>query len=191
MRVLAIDPGPTKSGWCLLENGAPTNWGWSENDVLITEMHADATLVIEDIGNYGMAVGRDTFDTCKWMGRFDQAHTTDAIFIPRPTIKTHLCGVASAKDGNVRQALIDRFGGDEVAVGGKKCQTCQGKGWVGRDHDPCGDCHCDLGALNNNDNCGYSTHPGPLKGISGHAWSALAVGVTYFDQVAQVAKEIK
>ena len=195
MRVLAIDPGPTKSGWCLLENGAPTNWGWSENDVLtgipFTEMHADATLVIEDIGNYGMAVGRDTFDTCKWMGRFDQAHTTDAIFIPRPTIKTHLCGVASAKDGNVRQALIDRFGGDEVAVGGKKCQTCKGKGWVGRDHDPCGDCHCDLGALNNNDNCGYSTHPGPLKGISGHAWSALAVGVTYFDQVAQVAKEIK
>ena len=191
MRVLAIDPGPTKSGWCLLENGAPTKWGWSENDVLITEMHADATLVIEDIGNYGMAVGRDTFDTCKWMGRFDQAHTTDAIFIPRPTIKTHLCGVASAKDGNVRQALIDRFGGNEVAVGGKKCQTCKGKGWVGRDHDPCGDCHCDLGALNNNDNCGYSPHPGPLKGISGHAWSALAVGVTYFDQVAQVAKEIK
>jgi len=186
MKVLAIDPGPTKSGWCLLENGAPTNWGWSENDVLtgipFTEMHADATLVIEDIGNYGMAVGRDTFDTCKWMGRFDQAHTTDAIFIPRPTIKTHLCGVASAKDGNVRQALIDRFGGDEVAVGGKKCQTCKGKGWVGRDHDPCGDCHCDLGALNNNDNCGYSTHPGPLKGISGHAWSALAVGVTYLDQ---------
>ena len=195
MRVFAIDPGPTKSGWCLLESEmltfTPTDWGWDDNDVLITEMHADATLVIEDIGNYGMAVGRDTFDTCKWMGRFDQAHTTDAIFIPRPTIKTHLCGVASAKDGNVRQALIDRFGGDEVAVGGKKCQTCKGKGWVGRDHDPCGDCHCDLGALNNNDNCGYSTHPGPLKGISGHAWSALAVGVTYFDQVAQVAKEIK
>ena len=191
MRVFAIDPGPTKSGWCLLEDGAPTDWGWDDNDVLITEMHADSTLVIEDIGNYGMAVGRDTFDTCKWMGRFDQAHATDAIFIPRPTIKTHLCGVASAKDGNVRQALIDRFGGNEVAVGGKKCQTCKGKGWVGRDHDPCGDCHCDLGALNNNDNCGYSTHPGPLKGISGHAWSALAVGVTYFDQVAQVAKEIK
>ena len=191
MRVLAIDPGPTKSGWCLLENGAPRAGGWDGNEIIITQTHFEATLVIEDIGNYGMAVGRDTFDTCKWMGRFDQAHTTDAIFIPRPTIKTHLCGVASAKDGNVRQALIDRFGGDEVAVGGKKCQTCKGKGWVGRDHDPCGDCHCDLGALNNNDNCGYSTHPGPLKGISGHAWSALAVGVTYFDQVAQVAKEIK
>ena len=191
MKVFAIDPGPTKSGWCLLENGAPMAWGWDGNEIIITQTHFEATLVIEDIGNYGMAVGRDTFDTCKWMGRFDQAHTTDAIFIPRPTIKTHLCGVASAKDGNVRQALIDRFGGDEVAVGGKKCQTCKGKGWVGRDHDPCGDCHCDLGALNNNDNCGYSTHPGPLKGISGHAWSALAVGVTYFDQVAQVAKEIK
>ena len=175
MKVFAIDPGPTKSGWCLLENGAPTNWGWSENDVLITEMHADATLVIEDIGNYGMAVGRDTFDTCKWMGRFDQAHATDAIFIPRPTIKTHLCGVASAKDGNVRQALIDRFGGDEVAVGGKKCQTCKGKGWKGTGRPVCEECNGQR----------YETPPGVLHGISGHAWSALACGVVYLDMQQQ------
>ena len=185
MKVLAIDPGPTKSGWCLLESEmltfTPTDWGWDDNDVLITEMHADATLVIEDIGNYGMAVGRDTFDTCKWMGRFDQAHATDAIFIPRPTIKTHLCGVASAKDGNVRQALIDRFGGNEVAVGGKKCQTCKGKGWVGRGRPKCPDCGLNTGVF---DGTGYETPPGVLYGISGHAWSALAVGVTYLDQEA-------
>jgi len=185
MRVFAIDPGPTKSGWCLLESEmltfTPTDWGWDDNDVLITELeignYADSTLVIEDIGNYGMAVGRDTFDTCKWMGRFDQAHTTDAIFIPRPTIKTHLCGVASAKDGNVRQALIDRFGGDEVAVGGKKCQTCKGKGWKGTGRPVCEECNGDK----------YETLPGVLYGVSGHAWSALAVGVTYLDQ----AKESK
>ena len=210
MRVLAIDPGTTKSGWCLLEDGAPTDWGWDDNENLLMVIKGGRVfttpasdfnrlsqvlggtgdrwhfvpvpLVIEDIGNYGTAVGRDTFETVRWTGRFQQAHDGQTTYILRPTIKTHLCGVASAKDGNVRQALIDRYGGDEVAVGGKKCQTCKGKGWVGRDHDPCGDCHCDLGALNNNDNCGYSTHPGPLKGISGHAWSALAVGVTYLDQ---------
>jgi hypothetical protein len=142
--------------------------------------------VIEDIGNYGMAVGADTFATVKWMGRFDQVHFDRwkefATYIPRPTIKTHLCGVASAKDANVRQALIDRYGGDEVAIGGKKCVVCSGKGWRGREHEPCGACHCDLGALNDSDNCGYQTHPGPLKGMASHAWSALACGVTWIDQ---------
>jgi len=32
------------------------------------------------------------------------------------------------------------------------------------------------------DGTGYETPPGVLHGISGHAWSALAVGVTYLDQ---------
>jgi hypothetical protein len=177
MRVFAIDPGTTKSGWVSLVNGVPALWGWADNDVLIEKLQTiwgqESTLVIEDIGNYGMAVGRDTFDTCKWMGRFDQAHVTDAIFIPRPTIKTHLCGVASAKDGNVRQALIDRYGGDEIAVGGKKCQRCKGKGWFGPGRPRCDECI---------DSTGWETAPGPLHGVSGHSWSALAVGVTWLDQ---------
>lgn len=178
MRVLSIDPGPTKSGWCLLEDGVPKEWGWHENAKVkgdieyrnLDQFDQRPHLVIEDVGNYGMAVGRDTFETVKWMGRFDPY--CRATFIPRPTIKTHLCGVASAKDANVRQALIDRYGGDEVAVGGKKCQTCTGKGWRGRNHDECEDC----GGL------GLQSPKGPLHGISGHCWSALAVGVTYLDQ---------
>ena len=182
MRVFAIDPGPTKSGWVSIVNDVPVLWGWEVNEVLITELHADSTLVIEDIGNYGMAVGRDTFETCKWMGRFDQAHVSDAVFIPRPTIKTHLCGIASAKDSNVRQALIDRYGGNELAIGGKKCQTCKGKGWVGRGRSKCPDCGHHTGVF---DGTGYETPPGVLHGVSGHAWSALAVGITYLDQLGE------
>ena len=203
MRVLAIDPGTTKSGWCLLEDGAPTNWGWEDNREIASCLigigypQADA-LVIEDIGNYGMAVGADTFETLKWMGKFEQGFEhfywdqflrsgdtgyeptlPKATFIMRPTIKTHLCGVASAKDGNVRQALIDRFGGDAVAVGGKKCQVCKGKGWVGRGRPKCPDCGLNTGVF---DGTGYETPPGVLHGISGHVWSALACGVTYLDQ---------
>ena len=182
MKVLAIDPGTTKSGWCLLEDGAPTDWGWDDNDLVrdLIQNPSDGwqELVIEDIGNYGTPMGRDTIETIKWMGRFDQAHfdhwKEHTTFIMRPTIKTHLCGVASAKDGNVRQALIDRFGGDEVAVGGKKCQTCKGKGWKGTGRPVCEECNGDK----------YETPPGVLHGVSGHAWSALAVGVTYLDQVA-------
>ena len=180
MRVLAIDPGPSKSGWCLLEDGVPRKWGWSKNlnlgasvrKFVEYDKNPWSHVVIEDVGNYGMAVGRDTFETVKWIGRFDPFDV--ATMIPRPTIKTHLCGVASAKDGNVRQALIDRFGGDEVAIGGKKCQTCKGKGWKGAGRPVCPECDGDK----------YETPPGVLHGVSGHAWSALAVGVTYLDQGA-------
>ena len=167
----------------MLEDGAPTDWGWSKNlnlgasvrKFVEYDKNPWSHVVIEDVGNYGMAVGRDTFETVKWIGRFDPFNV--ATMIPRPTIKTHLCGVASAKDSNVRQALIDRFGGDEVAVGGKKCQTCKGKGWKGTGRPVCPECDGDK----------YETPPGVLHGVSGHAWSALAVGVTYLDQ----AKEIK
>ena len=183
--MLAIDPGTTKSGWCLLEDGTPTKWGWSNNESLVSMIFGlqkqDTALVIEDVGNYGTPMGRDTIETIKWMGRFDQAYVDMAMpdcrsqvtYIMRPTIKTHLCGVASAKDGNVRQALIDRFGGDEVAVGGKKCQRCKGKGWFGPGRPKCDECI---------DSTGWETAPGPLHGVSGHSWSALAVGVTWLDR---------
>ena len=179
MRVLSLDPGTTRTGWCIIEDGAPTDWGWDENDLVrdLIQNPSDGwqELVIEDIGNYGTPMGRDTIETIKWMGRFDQAHfdhwKEHTTFIMRPTIKTHLCGVASAKDGNVRQALIDRFGGDEVAVGGKRCVVCSGKGWKGRGRPPCTDCNA----------TGYETPKGVLYGISGHVWSSLAVACTFID----------
>ncbi len=66
MKVFAIDPGPTKSGWCLLEDGAPTDWGWSKNlnlgasvrKFVEYDKNPWSHVVIEDVGNYGMAVGR-------------------------------------------------------------------------------------------------------------------------------------
>jgi hypothetical protein len=50
-----------------------------------------------------------------WTGRFierwrDYAAMGDPIRIPRGEIKVHLCRSTKAKDANVRQALIDRFG---------------------------------------------------------------------------------
>jgi len=32
----------------------------------------------------------------------------------------HICGSARAKDQNIRQALIDRYGGKETAIGKKQ-----------------------------------------------------------------------
>jgi hypothetical protein len=61
-----------------------------------------------------MAVGREVFETVFSIGRM--AMLTDVRLVPRRDVKLHICGSPRAKDGNIRQALIDRFG----PVGTKK-----------------------------------------------------------------------
>ena len=190
MSILAIDPGTEKSGWCVMEeDGTVLEFGWTDNADLKTRLEIytdeepDMMVLIEDISNYGMAVGRDTFETVKWMGRFDSV-TVDAClaYITRPTIKAALCNSVKATDANVRQAVIDWYGGDSVAIGGKKCLNCKGKGWNGRDHAVCKSCHCQKVKGEYGVGCGYETHPGQLHGVSSHVWSALALGITYIEQ---------
>lgn len=81
-------------------------------------------LAIESISSYGMAVGAEVFSTCIWIGRFVQAwRDPDAVrLLYRKDVKLHLCGTTKAKDTNIRQALLDKFGpGKDVAIG-KKAQ---------------------------------------------------------------------
>lgn len=40
--------------------------------------------------------------------------------IPRLKVKVHLCHDSRAKDANIRQAILDRFGGKAVAIGSKR-----------------------------------------------------------------------
>jgi hypothetical protein len=56
-------------------------------------------------------VGAEVFETCVWIGRFMEAYGAEHVHrITRGQIKTHLCHSMRAKDANIRQALIDRFG---------------------------------------------------------------------------------
>lgn len=76
-------------------------------------------VVIEKVESYGMAVGAEVFDTVLWAGRFaEAAHRVPVVMLPRRAVKLALCGDSRAKDANIRQALIDRFGGS-AAVGRK------------------------------------------------------------------------
>jgi len=181
MEFLSIDAGTTESACILVKDDM--------QDVMKVEYHAilpnDAMLriieehykllVIEEVTHMGMPVGRDVFETVRWGGRFEQAAVAKGgivTYIPRTRIKINMCGSAKAKDSNIRQALIDRYGGDETAIGGKKCKDCYGKGWRGRFHDPCNLC----------DGTGWKSKKGQLYGITSHVWSALAVAVTYIDE---------
>lgn len=118
MNILAIDPGPEQSAHVLWDGQRVLDKGLLENHDLVgfmerTTKFDGAHLVIEMIGHYGtgMPAGKSVFETCVWIGRFIQCWPRQRHeLILRPTIKTHLCGSARAKDQNVRQALIDRFG---------------------------------------------------------------------------------
>ena len=117
MSILTIDPGTTESGWCVFKDSVVRTSGVLDNDELIEWIDGDPdlrgfTLAIEMIASYGMPVGAEVFETCVWIGRFKQAwHTPDAVrLIYRRDVKLHLCGSARAKDGNIRQALIDKLG---------------------------------------------------------------------------------
>ena len=111
--ILAVDPGTTQSGWCRY-NGSDISSGIFGNELMrkwIEESGA-GELAIEMVASYGMPVGREVFETCVWIGRFVQSWRAPELvkLIYRKDVKLHLCGDSRAKDSNIRQALIDRFG---------------------------------------------------------------------------------
>lgn len=126
--LLAIDPGNTESGWVVIDRDTrrPIDYAKTENKELLRAIRAgnfhDCTHVaIEMIASYGMAVGAEVFDTCVWIGRFDEAlaDTATLELIKRHPVKLHHCHSSKATDSNITQALVDRF-----AYG----QTNHGKG---------------------------------------------------------------
>lgn len=129
--ILAIDPGPERSAWLEFRRGYPTKFGIDTNEDVLTVIARShsMTLAIESIASYGMAVGADVFETAVWSGRFIQRWVDDPASrrltspvqrVYRRDVKLYLCGNQRAKDANVRQALIDRYGpGKEAAIGRK------------------------------------------------------------------------
>jgi hypothetical protein len=104
------------------------------------------------IASYGMPVGAEVFDTCVWIGRFVEAwcFTEYTSLVYRKDVKLHMCNSPRANDATIRQAVIDRFGGKEKAIGNKK-------------------------------------QPGPLRGVSGDVWQALALAITWSETNARRA----
>ena len=112
--ILGIDPGPEESGWVMLNADFVSAAGVDDNHQvlrMVSDFPARETVAIEMIASYGMAVGKDVFETVFWIGRFYQAFQGVRIHrIPRLDVKMHLCHDSRAKDANIRQALIDKLG---------------------------------------------------------------------------------
>lgn len=120
MNIIAIDPGNKESGWVVMDSETlkPLEFGKTENEDLRSRFpslrwgYKMSDAVIERVACYGMAVGRDVFDTCEWIGRFTELFEFAGVkvhYITRKDEKINLCGSMKAKDTNIRRALIDRF----------------------------------------------------------------------------------
>lgn len=167
MLVYAIDPGTEQSALVTFDGAQVlahmTLPNPAINDFLRqrTPREIGDTLAVEQIASFGMPVGEEVFTTVWWSGRFAETWLREArefaAFgqVKRTAVKMHLCGNTRAKDPNIRQALLDRFGpGKDRAIGRKAT-------------------------------------PGPLYGLSGDEWSALAVAVTWWDQMVAPTRSRK
>lgn len=140
--ILAIDPGTAVSGWCILKPDDSIEAGVSPNEGLLyglADMPADL-MAVEVFEARGMPIGNESIETILYTGMLMQAWPGTLRRVKRSEVKRHLCGTLKAKDANVRQAIIDRYGG-QAAIGRKAT-------------------------------------PGPLYGVTSHAWAALAVAIT-------------
>ena len=120
MRILGIDPGNALTAYALIEmpEFRLIRFEKIANEELrerrISELEGEGIddIAIEMVASYGMPVGREVFETCVWIGRFMEflaERCRDAHWIYRAEEKMTLCKSMKAKDGNIRQALIDRY----------------------------------------------------------------------------------
>ncbi len=144
--IYSIDPGNTHTALIVMEGLEIRHRFYEENHEIRRLLRtviksAGDHMAIEMVASYGMAVGATVFDTCVAIGRFIECwggHPSEWSTVFRMEVKMSLCHNSRAKDGNIRQALIDLYGGIQATKKG-----------------------------------------GPLHGISGDLWAALAVGVTF------------
>ena len=136
MIILSIDPGNEESAYCLYsiktnsldvdlsETHKILEFGKIKNEDLIKYVREETFegnyigydyIVIEGIISYGMPIGKTTLHTKFFVGRLFQlalskVEENNIFIISRKEVLLHHCGSVRAKDSNLRQALIDKFG---------------------------------------------------------------------------------
>ena len=132
--LLAIDPGNEKSGYCWIRDGKPLLFGIVTNAEMLkgidqffrTDPDRGKRVACECIASYGMPVGREVFETCMMIGRIiercEDGWNARVQLVYRKDVKLHLCNSPRANDATIWQAILDRYGGKEFAVGRKAQQ---------------------------------------------------------------------
>lgn len=220
---LCIDPGNKQSGWitCVEDESVTGHLriigsGIWPNRLLRRELaqqkdkHSGALLLIECPKPRGQPTASEEMETLVEIGRILQMWRGPWSYIFRQQAKIGITGMAAGKDKHVSQALKDRFGGEDVAVGGRKCKTCHGTKVIGKavcpkcrsstkkDND-CKHCHggTDKTVYRKRacSDCGRTGWigghpPGPLFDMKEHKWAALLLACYWQDSEQDLVKDI-
>lgn len=171
IKILGIDPGQTHSGWVVCENMHESplirvirSGEWDNEELLYSLRNTRETGAVfcETIEPMGIPVGHSTLDTMRWVGRFQEAwEATRPIhvgirLVRRGDEKITLCGAATFRDPKTgrRRSVTDA----QIRAALIERFPATGGGKVPQ--------------------IGTKAQPGPLYGVRGHAWSALAVVMT-------------
>ena len=126
--IICIDPGTRESGYAILDSAtwppAVGDCGVMQNEFVVQSLVGcwkGSPTIVEKIESYGMAVGAEVFETVFWTGVFAAEFGMENTHrLPRREVKLALCGSPRAKDANIRQAILDIYGGKDAAIGNKK-----------------------------------------------------------------------
>lgn len=153
MLILGIDPGPEESA--LVEYDTltkrPVWFGKLPNSEAgaAIECSRAEEMCVEMIASYGMPVGAEVFETCVWIGRFTQRWLSTGA--KRDWIAKRIFR------REVKVYLCNSMKATDTNVRAALIDRYGGKEKA----------------------IGKKAAPGPLYGISGDVWSALAVAITY------------
>ena len=128
--ILGIDPGCELSAYCLCDYDTlkPKDFGKVTNAELIDKVitlindNAMQVVAVELIQSYGMAVGKEVFETCYFIGKLcDRIERNTSIKqirrIYRKDEKLAICGNLKANDTIIRHTLIDMFAQHDLKNG--------------------------------------------------------------------------
>ena len=168
MKILAIDPGTEKSGWVLYdcENHEVIDKGITENVELkykcssIHEEFQEIEVAIERIVSYGMPIGESTIATIQYIGRLQERF--EMMQVDVTLIPRKEVKKCVCNNGKAKDANVRQALIDlfPATGGGAKPQI------------------------------GTKKEPGPLYGMSSHAWAALGVAITHAVKIGQYKNEI-
>lgn len=154
--VFAVDPGTTASGFAEFRDGVLERTGKMSNIDLRAQIAAAAraglidVLIIEGMRN--PRADEMTFKTCYEIGRFierTEALGVSTVMVYRHEIKKHWLGTNQGGDKEIREALVEHYGG-----------------WVKVPTK-----------TKNARNPFRNEPPEALKDVKADAWSALAIGL--------------
>lgn len=156
MLILAIDPAPVKSAYCVIDTRdcfcleCGKIYNSSLHKIILGRLEYDRA-VIEGVSSYGARVGGTVFETCYEIGRLEvmagAKYGTPTEIIKRRDVK-HLLGLnSSVNDTGVIQYLTNRFTPNERNFGK-----------------------------------GTKDNPSWFYGFKADIWQAYALGVAYIDR---------